>query len=62
MGDVNLDGRVSNADVITLARYLVGLTEFNEDQLELADIDGNGAISNIDLVKLARSIVEAVEK
>lgn len=58
-GDVNLDGRITNADVITLARYLVNLVEFNDEQLAAADYNGNGEISNADLVLLARSIVAA---
>lgn len=56
-GDITADGKVTNADVITLARYLVDLVEFNADQLIVADFDGNGKINNADLIKLARAIV-----
>ena len=58
-GDTNLDGNVTNADVIAIARYLVKLVQFNEEQLITADIDGSGEINNRDLIKLARKIVEA---
>ncbi len=58
-GDTDLDGSVTNADVIALARYLVELVEFNEEQLIIADVDGSGEINNSDLIKLVRKIVEA---
>jgi len=56
-GDVTLDGLVTNADVIALARYLVNLVEFNAEQLIAADVDFDGVIKNADLIKLARAIV-----
>ncbi|MBE6949345.1 MAG: hypothetical protein E7456_05810, partial [Ruminococcaceae bacterium] len=37
-GDANLDGIVSNADVINIARYLVNLVEFNAEQFAAADV------------------------
>ena len=56
-GDITLDGIVTNADVIALARYLVNLVEFNAEQLIVADVDADGEIDNADLIKLARSII-----
>jgi hypothetical protein len=37
-GDVTQDGSVDNRDLIMIARYLVGLVEFNEKQLEAAEL------------------------
>jgi len=56
-GDANLDGLVSNADVINIARYLVNLVEFNELQFAAADVDFDGEVDNADLIKVARAIV-----
>ena len=56
-GDINFDGRVTNADVIALARYLVNLVELSEEQLIQADYNESGEITNADLIRLARSIV-----
>ena len=42
-----------------IARYLVGLVEFNEKQLEAADYNKNGEINNTDLVLIARAVVAA---
>ena len=58
-GDVTLDGMMTNADVIALARYLVNLVEFNAEQLVVADYDVDGEIDNADLIRLARSMVVA---
>jgi len=57
VGDVTMDGIITNADVIALARYLVNIVQFNERQIELADYNGDGVIKNSDLIGLARSIV-----
>jgi hypothetical protein len=56
-GDVNLDGSIDNRDLIMLARYLVDLVTFNEEQMVLADFNEDGRIDNKDLVLLARYIV-----
>lgn len=58
-GDITLDGYVTNADVVTLARYLVNLEVLDEEQLLQADYDGNRAVNNADLIKIARSIISA---
>jgi predicted peptidase len=57
LGDVSLDGSINNADVIMIARYLIDLVQFDEEQLEKADYDQNGEINNTDLVKIARYLV-----
>ncbi|MBE6949478.1 MAG: carbohydrate-binding protein [Ruminococcaceae bacterium] len=57
-GDIDFDGRFTNVDVIALARYLINLVQFNEEQLVQADVDCNGIIKNADLIKLARKVVE----
>ena len=57
LGDVNLDGSVNNADLIMIARYLIDLVQFDDEQLEKADFDENGEINNTDLVKIARYLV-----
>ena len=53
-GDVNSDGKVNNVDLVSLARFVVGLGEINE---AAADMDGSGVVNNTDLVMLARKIV-----
>lgn len=59
-GDVNGDGKVTNADVIRLARSLVDLVDLTEDQLVCADVTGDGKVTNSDVIKLARSLIGLV--
>ena len=48
---------IDNRDLIMIARYLVGLVEFNEKQMEAADFNEDGIVNNTDLVLIARYIV-----
>ncbi|MBQ6540397.1 MAG: dockerin type I repeat-containing protein, partial [Oscillospiraceae bacterium] len=57
IGDVTQDGEVDNRDLIMIARYLVGLVEFNAKQKIAADFYTDGVINNTDLVYIARAIV-----
>lgn len=56
-GDVTMDGQLTNADLILIARYLVHLIDFNKEQLGLADFNDDGAVNNTDLVLVARAVV-----
>jgi hypothetical protein len=56
-GDVTKDGEIDNRDLIMIARYLVGLVEFDEKQLEAADFNEDDIVNNTDLVLIARYIV-----
>jgi hypothetical protein len=53
-GDIDGNGEVNNADLVLLARYIVGIGQVS---IDTADMDGNGKIDNSDLVTLARYIV-----
>ena len=57
-GDVNRDSELDNRDLIMIARYLVELESFDDEQKELADYNEDGEINNIDLVLIARELVE----
>lgn len=59
IGDLDGNDECTNADIVMLARYLVDLAEFTEEQLILADMDGSGEVRNNDLVILVRKVVEA---
>ena len=56
-GDVNMDGDISNADLILVARYVVNLTTFDSEEFKLADMDDSGEIDNADVILVARIIV-----
>ena len=52
-----MDGVVDNRDIIMIARYLVSLVRFDDDQAILADFNCDGIVNNTDLVLVSRYIV-----
>ncbi len=60
-GDVNLDGEITNSDLIMIARYIVGLCDAESEEAEIiagiGDMDEDGEVTNTDLIALARIIV-----
>ena len=57
VGDVTGDGKITNSDVIRLARSLLDLVMLDEAQQNAADVTGDGKISNADVIKLARYLL-----
>ncbi len=57
LGDVNLDGRLSVLDVITLSKYNAQLITLNEDQLLACDCNGDGAADGEDVTAMMKCIV-----
>jgi len=55
MGDANSDGTVTNADIVLMARYVVGLVA--DLNLTAADINADGDVTNSDIIEVARYIV-----
>ena len=56
-GDVNGDGKVTNADVIRLARSVIGLETLSDTQRSAADVTGDGKVTNADVIRLARFVI-----
>ncbi|MBE6949053.1 MAG: hypothetical protein E7456_04325 [Ruminococcaceae bacterium] len=57
-GDVDGSGQITNADLVMVARYIVGVESDNDAAIEAkGDVDGDGEIANADLVRIARIIV-----
>ena len=58
-GDVNSDEKISNADLILVARVIVDqVTKESLSKWENGDLNNDKKITNADLVRLARMIVE----
>ena len=49
IGDVNQDGIVNVLDVIGMVQYIIGETNFTDQQLLLADLNGDGGINVLDI-------------
>lgn len=57
LGDVNGDGRITTADLVKSANYVVGNTKLAENELLAADINKDNRVTTSDLVQLANYIV-----
>lgn len=56
-GDLDGDGMLSSADVVMLAKYLVGTVTLTDDQIAAADLNGDGAVTAADTVLLAKKLL-----
>jgi len=56
IGDLNNDNQVSATDLVTMRRFLAGLTDISDKGRAGGDIDNNGAVSTTDLVRLRRRL------
>jgi len=52
VGDANLDGMTSMADVMFIMQYRGGLREFSENQLRCADTTADGMVTMADVMHI----------
>ena len=58
IGDVNGDGQIGIADMVSLQRYLLASIELTENQKFLADLNGDGRVDVYDMISLRKMFVE----
>lgn len=56
-GDVNRDGRISNADIVLIKRHILSVATLSGDAAAAADVNQDGRISNADIVLIKRHIL-----
>ena len=58
-GDVDGNVQITNADLVMVARYIVGIydSETVNNIKQYGDLNDDGAVNNTDLVTIARIIV-----
>ena len=52
LGDVDMDGVVTNDDATMISRYVLGYITLKEEQLKLADVNEDGVVDLTDVTKL----------
>ena len=57
IGDINLDGTISAADVKLLKQHLTKIKPLTEKQAEMADMNGDKVLNAIDLALLKRVLI-----
>ena len=56
-GDISGNGEIDLYDAIEIAKYMMGLVKFNNEQLNIADYDGNGVVDLYDAIGVAKHIM-----
>lgn len=57
LGDINLDGNVTVADVVVFQKYFIKAKAFNARQFAAADFNEDGSVNVFDLIALKRFII-----
>ena len=56
-GDANNDGKVTNADALTIIRHAIKVTEIPSDRLARCDVNGDGKVTSSDALQITRYCV-----
>ena len=58
-GDVNIDGKVSSADLVALEKYLVNAEMLSRDQWLNGDINRDDSVDSFDFVMLRQLVIKS---
>ncbi|MBQ4428328.1 MAG: choice-of-anchor J domain-containing protein [Clostridia bacterium] len=60
-GDANGDGETTIEDALLIMRYLIGIDEIAEENLEWCDVNGDGSIDLTDALLIMRKVIGTIE-
>lgn len=58
LGDINLDGQTTLADIVLLLQYLLGNETLSQEQTVRADMQQDGIVNGMDLAVLRQTLVQ----
>lgn len=61
-GDVNKDGKITNADSLLIQRYTIKAQNFNKDQLRIADVNMDNKVDNKDALAINRYVISCASE
>lgn len=56
-GDVTMDGKVDLYDCIEIAKYMMGMVTFTNEQIAIGDITGDGVCDLYDAIEVAKTLM-----
>jgi hypothetical protein len=57
-GDTNFDGIVDILDIVRIINYIMGNSEFNDDEFTAADFNDDGIVDILDIVQIVNYILD----
>ncbi|MCM1225864.1 MAG: ABC transporter substrate-binding protein [Clostridium sp.] len=61
-GDISRNGKYDLYDAIEIAKYMVGIRTFTEEEMDIADYDNNGTVDLYDAIGIAVEMAKNHEK
>lgn len=61
-GDLNGDKQLSSGDALDCLKYIVGISDFDENQKEIADVNGDGIINTLDALQILKVVVGLIDR
>lgn len=56
-GDVTMDGKADLYDAIEIAKYMMGMVDFTNEQIAIGDMTGDGVCDLYDAIEVARTLM-----
>ena len=56
-GDVTMNGKVDLYDAIEIAKYMMGMVDFTNEQIAIGDMTGDGVCDLYDAIEVARTLM-----
>lgn len=56
-GDVTMDGKVDLYDCIEIAKYMMGMVKFTNEQIAIGDMTGDGVCDLYDAIEVAKTLM-----
>ena len=57
MGDVNYDGEINILDVLQIISYILGNSDFTDEQEFLSDLNSDDVINVLDVIQIVNIIL-----
>lgn len=61
-GDISGNGQIDLYDAVIISKYLLGMVELSEEEIQIADYNGDGSVDLYDAIGIAEYLLENLQK
>ena len=61
-GDISGNGQIDLYDAVIISKYLLGMVELSEEEIQIADYNGDGSVDLYDAISIAEYLLENLQK